>query len=129
MSISATTALTAQPADAAATRQDRMAAVALAKGGNTKALANLSQEQQIKSVAGQFESILLRQFLQDSVSKIMGGESGGSGGTGGSMYGFMLTDVLASKLSEGGGMGLSSVIQKQLSPRTAAHTGAQKPTP
>ena len=126
MSITATTALSAQPVDTAALRQDRLAAATLAKGGNAKALAALSQEQQVKKVAGQFESILLRQFLQDSVGKIMGGESGG---TAGSMYGFMLTDVLASKLSEGGGMGLSSVIQKQLSPRAAVTAGAQKPTP
>lgn len=126
MPVAATTALSAQPVDTAALRQDRLAAAALTKGGNAQALAALSQEQQLKKVAGQFESILLRQFLQDSVGKIMGGESGG---TGGSMYGFMLTDVLASKLSEGGGMGLSSVIQKQLSPRAAVTAGAQKPTP
>lgn len=126
MPISATTALSAQPVDPAALRQDRLAAAVLAKGGNAKELAALTKEQQVKKVAGQFESILLRQFLQDSVGKIMGGESGG---TGGSMYGFMLTDVLASKLSEGGGMGLASVIQKQLSPRTTTTSGAQKPTP
>lgn len=126
MPIAATTALSAQPVDTAALRQDRLAAAVQAKGGNAKDLASLTKEQEVKKVAGQFESILIRQFLQDSVGKIMGGESGG---TGGSMYGFMLTDVLAAKLSEGGGMGLSSVIQKQLSPRAAVTAGAQKPTP
>lgn len=126
MSISPINALSAQPADASALRQDRIAAMALAKGGNTKALANLPQDQQLKSVSNQFESILLRQFLQDSVGKIMGGEESGAAGN---MYGYMLTDVLASKISEGGGMGLSAVIQKQLSPRAAVHAGAQKPTP
>ena len=126
MSISAINPLGAQAADTTSVRQDRIAAMALAKGGNTKALSKLDPEQQVKSVAGQFESILLRQFLQDSVSKMMGGEQSGAAGN---MYGYMLTDVLASKISEGGGMGLSSVIQKQLSPRPAVHAGAKKPTP
>jgi len=126
MSIAPTTALTANLADTRTARQDRLAAVSLAKGGNTKALANLSQAQQVKSVSGQFEAILLRQFLQDSVGKIMGGESAGPSGN---IYGYMLTDVLASKISEGGGLGLASVIQKQLSPRAARIAEAQKPTP
>jgi len=126
MSLSAASAIAARPPETAVSRQDRLAAVALAKGGNMKALANLPQEQQLKSVSGQFEAILLRQFLQDSVSKIMGGDSGGPTGN---VYGYLLTDVLATKLSEGGGMGLASVIEKQLSPRAAAHAGTPKPTP
>ena len=97
------------------------AAAALALGGNKKALAALPQDQQVKAVAGQFEAILMRQFLQDSVGKIMGGESGG---TGGSVYGYLLTDVLAGKLSEGGGFGLSKTFQQQLSPH-----GHSAPTP
>ena len=125
MSVAPTNALTANIADTRAARQERLAAVSLAKGGNAKALAGLSQAQQVKSVSGQFEAILLRQFLQDSVGKIMGGESAGPSGN---IYGYMLTDVLASKISEGGGLGLASVIQKQLSPRATQTTGAQKPT-
>ena len=126
MSVAATNALTSQPAAVSSIREDRLAAMALAKGGNTKALAHLPPDQQVKSVAGQFEAILLRQFLQDSVSNMVGGEESGAAGN---MYGYMLTDVLATKISEGGGMGLSAVIQKQLSPRAAVHAGAQKPTP
>ena len=80
MSISATTALTSSSADTAAARQHRIAAMGMAQAGNTKALASLPQEQQLKSVSSQFEAILLRQFLQDSVGKIMGGESGGPTG-------------------------------------------------
>ena len=126
MSIAATTALAAPQADSIAVRQKRVAALGLAQTGNTKALANLQPEQQLKSVAGQFEAILLRQFLQDSVGKIMGGETAGPSGN---VYGYLLTDVLATKLSEGGGLGLASVIQKQLSPRTASTARAPKPTP
>lgn len=126
MPIDATSALTAQHADTPVARQERQAAASLATAGHARALKNLPQSEQVKAVAGQFEAILLRQFLQDSVSKIMGGEESGPSGN---VYGYMLTDVLASKLSEGGGLGLAKVIQKQLTPRTAHSAGAQNPTP
>jgi len=48
---------------------------------------------------------------------MMGGESKGGGGGGGSVYGFMLTDTLADKLSQGRGMGIAPMIAKQLTPR------------
>jgi flagellar protein FlgJ len=89
------------------------AAASLAQGGNAKALKNLPADQQVKAAAAQFEAILLRQFLQNSVGGLMGGESG----SGGNVYGYMLTDVLANKLSEGGGLGLANILQKQLTPR------------
>jgi flagellar protein FlgJ len=76
---------------------------------------NLDPAEQRAAVATQFEAILLRQFLQDSIGKMMGGE----GGAGGNVYGFMLTDTLAQKLSEGRGMGLAPMIAKQLTPRGA----------
>jgi len=100
----------------------------LAAAGNSKALANLPQEQQVKAVAGQFEAIMLRQFLQESVSGLMGGDSGGPAG---GIYGYFLTDVLSSKLADGGGLGLSRILQQQLSPRAASRpeAAAQKATP
>jgi flagellar protein FlgJ len=79
---------------------------------------NLDPAEQRTAVATQFEAILLRQFLQDSIGKMMGG-AGGEGGAGGNVYGFMLTDTLAQKLSEGRGMGLAPMIAKQLTPRGA----------
>jgi flagellar protein FlgJ len=85
-------------------------------------LKNLPKDQQIKAAAGQFEAILLRQFLQQSVGGLMGGDKGGPSGN---VYGYLLTDTLADKLSEGGGLGLASVLEKQLSPHSpAAHSGA-----
>lgn len=74
---------------------------------------NLDPAEQRAAVAGQFEAILLRQFLQDSVGSMMGG--GGAGG--GSVYGYMLTDTLAEKLSQGKGMGIAPMMAKQLAPR------------
>ena len=77
-------------------------------------LQSLPQSEQTKAVAGQFEAILLRQFLQESVGSIMGGEKGGGGG---GVYGYLLTDVLANQITASGGLGLGNVLQQQLSPR------------
>ncbi|HEY4246608.1 MAG TPA: rod-binding protein [Lacunisphaera sp.] len=85
---------------------------------------NLSPADQRTAVASQFEAILLRQFLQDSVGSMMGG-GGDKGGGGGSVYSYMLTDTLADKLSQGRGMGIAPMIAKQLTPRGAVESAAQ----
>lgn len=72
--------------------------------------------EQRKAVAGQFEAIMLRQLLSESVGSMVGGEDSAQG----SVYGYLMTDVLAQKLSAGGGMGLSKVIERQLTPRGTA---------
>lgn len=95
------------------------AAANLAIAGKSAALKNLPQADQIKAAAGQFEALMLRQLLEDSVGKLAGGDKSGGG-----MYGYMLTDVLANKLSEGGGLGLAKVFAQQLSPRTSKATAA-----
>jgi flagellar protein FlgJ len=96
-------------------------AATLAAAGHPQALRQLPQSEQIKAAAGQFEAIILRQLLQDSVGKIAGE------GTAGSTYGFMLTDVLANKLSAGGGLGLGHMLEQQLTPR-AGKTGPASTT-
>ncbi len=96
-------------------------AATLAAAGHPHALRQLPKSEQIKAAAGQFEAIILRQLLQDSVGKIAGE------GTAGSTYGFMLTDVLANKLSAGGGLGLGRMLEQQLTPR-AAKVAAATPT-
>ena len=73
---------------------------------------DLDPTQQRAAVASQFEAILLRQFLQESIGSMMGGDKAS-----GNVYGFMLTDTLAQKLSEGRGMGLAPMIAEQLTPR------------
>lgn len=86
----------------------------LGSGANPARLSHLPQSEQVKAVSGQFEAILLRQFLQESVGSIMGGKEGGASA---GVYGYLLTDVLATKLAQGGGLGLGSVLERQLSPR------------
>jgi len=87
-------------------------------------LAGDSPQAQGKVVAQQFEAVLLRQFLDKSVGSMMGG------GAGSDVYGYMLTDALSQKLARGGGLGMSSILEKQFSPpghpaAAAAVKGAQ----
>ena len=84
--------------------------------GSPVVRANQSPAEQRAAVAGQFEAIMLRQMLSQSVGNMLGGEDS----TSGSIYGYMLTDVFASKLASGGGMGLAKVIAGQLAPKGAA---------
>jgi Rod binding domain-containing protein len=53
---------------------------------------------------------------------IMSGGKGGKddAGGGGGIYGFMMTDTLATSLSKGGGLGLASMLEKQFAPRASS---------
>jgi len=87
-------------------------------------MAGDSPAAQAKVVSQQFESILLRQFLDKSVGSMMGNSAGSD------VYGYMLTDALAQSLAKGGGLGMSSILQRQLAPAAPAGSGAQaKGTP
>jgi peptidoglycan hydrolase FlgJ len=79
--------------------------------------------QQIQAAARQFEAIILRQLLTPAIDPLM---SHGIGGTkpagasgGGGVYGYLVTDVLANSLSQGGGLGLARMLEKQLTPKGA----------
>jgi flagellar protein FlgJ len=88
--------------------------------GQSAIQAGQSPAQQRHTAAIQFEAILLRQFLQQSVGTLAGGkESGGNG-----VYGYLLTDLLATKLADGGGFGLAHMLEQQLTPRGERSTAA-----
>jgi flagellar protein FlgJ len=81
---------------------------------------------QAKQVAAQFEAILVRQMLSKSVGSMLGGEEKDQS-VAGSVYGDMMTDVLAQKLTAGGGLGMARLIEQQLTPH-AAHPAASPAT-
>lgn len=66
-----------------------------------------------KKVGAQFEAVLVRQLLGKSVGAMLGG----SDNVAGTVYGDMMTDALAEKLTAGTGLGLGRFIEKQLTPR------------
>lgn len=61
-----------------------------------------------EKVPGQFEAILLRQFLSESMKPLL------QEGPAGQVYGYLLTDSLAASVTSAGGLGLSSILQSQL---------------
>jgi flagellar protein FlgJ len=81
---------------------------------------------QIQAAAQQFEAIILRQMLTPAIEPLMshglGGGNQANAGGGGGIYGYLVTDVLASSLSKGGGLGLARILEKQLTPKGAVST-------
>lgn len=77
-------------------------------------MKNMSHEQQIAEVAGQFEAVFIRQFLSESLKPVIGGGALGGDIPGSDIYRSLMVDTLAEGIQQGGGMGLSSVIQLQL---------------
>jgi Rod binding domain-containing protein len=76
-----------------------------------------------QKVAAQFEAILVRQLLSQSVSKMLGsGED-----TAASVYGGMLTDSIAQQMTAGPGLGLGRLIASQLTPRSALPASSTEP--
>jgi flagellar protein FlgJ len=96
-------------------------AVAADPAARSPAAAEAAQR---KQVAGQFEAILVRQMLGKSVGSMLGGDAGVAG----TVYGDMMTDVLAQKLTAGGGLGLAPMIERQLTPRGTPVDSAAHPT-
>jgi flagellar protein FlgJ len=115
MSVSAISASSAQPAWAKALD----APLGLSSATRTVA-GRTPTSAEVKKAASQFEAIIIRQLLTPTIEPIMSGGLGGAGGTGGGIYGYMLTDVLANSLSQGGGMGLSQMLSRQLTPPGSA---------
>jgi len=75
-------------------------------------LRGLSPVEQRHVVAQQFEAILLRQLLAPALQNLPGAGNG--------IYNYMLTDAFAQKLSAGSGLGLSSLLERQFTPRGEA---------
>lgn len=76
---------------------------------------------EVQKATRQFEAILVRQLLAPAIDPIMNGGSlgGGEGGSGGGVYGYLLTDTLATSIAEGGGLGLATVLSRQLAPSSS----------
>ncbi len=73
----------------------------------------VEKQQQLESVAKEFEGVLIRQFL-DQALKPMDGEGGLFGTESSPMQDQMIKDALANSITKGSSMGLSSVLQAQL---------------
>ncbi len=82
----------------------------------------------VKKAATQFEAILVRQLLAPSLQSIMKNNLGGEGSSsgGGDTYSYLLTDCMADSVTQGGGLGLARILEKQF---TAKSASAPAPSP
>jgi Rod binding domain-containing protein len=84
-------------------------------------MKNMSEAEQAAEAAGQFEKIFIRQFLGESMKPMISGCLGGDM-PGGEIYRSLMIDTLADGIQNGGGMGLSNIIQLQLQKPAARGT-------
>ena len=87
----------------------------------TNGSSSLSKTSNPQEVARQFEAILLRQMLSESMKSFW--EQGQSG----QVYGYFVTDALADTMTKGGGLGIRSVIEAQLRQEPARRPELQTP--
>jgi Rod binding domain-containing protein len=78
----------------------------------SKAGRGNSPEEAAKA-AKQFEAVLVRQLLEPSLQAMMSGMGGAGGAAGSDVYGYFFVDSLANAITDGGGLGLSSILQMQ----------------
>lgn len=84
-----------------------------------------SDQSKIKESTRQFESMMLRQILGESLKPAAIGK--GPSMPGSEIYQSFVTDIVADNLSRSGMLGLSSLLQSQLAPTAVVHPVSQKP--
>ena len=75
---------------------------------------NKSESEKTKFVTEQFESVLVKQFLNDALKPMFKGVFN-ENSEGHRLYRHFFTDVLSESITQGGGFGVSSILQQQLS--------------
>ncbi len=78
-----------------------------------------SEKQKAAAVSGQFESLFVKQYLKQALKPMFKGifdENGGASG----MYRHMFTDAMAESIAQGGGFGISSMLQMHLNKKVDA---------
>ena len=84
---------------------------------------HVSEEQKAAAVSGQFEALLVKQYLKQALKPMFKGifdETGGASG----MYRHLFTDALAESIAQGGGFGVSTMLQMHLNKKVDAETAA-----
>jgi Rod binding domain-containing protein len=75
---------------------------------------NKSESEKTKFVTEQFESVLVKQFLNDALKPMFKGVFN-ENSEGHRLYRHFFTDALSESIAQGGGFGVSSILQQQLS--------------
>ena len=72
-----------------------------------------TEEQKAAAVSGQFEAVLVKQYLKEALKPLFKGVMDESGGAF-RMYRHFYTDAIAESIARGGGFGISTMLQTQL---------------
>jgi Rod binding domain-containing protein len=78
-----------------------------------------SEKQKAAAVSGQFESLLVKQYLKQALKPMFKGIFNENGGASG-MYRHMFTDAMAESIAQGGGFGISTMLQMHLNKKVDA---------
>ncbi|HQF39202.1 MAG TPA: rod-binding protein [Opitutaceae bacterium] len=68
-----------------------------------------------QAAAEQFEAILVRQLLGDALKPMFGAGEGAVAGN--NVYQYLVTDVVAQSVAQGGGLGIAKMLVPQLTPK------------
>jgi Rod binding domain-containing protein len=80
---------------------------------------NKTDSEKTKFVSEQFESVLVKQFLNDALKPMFKGVFN-ENSEGHRLYRHFFTDALSESIAQGGGFGVSSILQQQLAPKQSA---------
>jgi Rod binding domain-containing protein len=81
-----------------------------------------SPQEAAKAAAQQFEAILVRQLLGDAMKPVLG-STPGSEAPGSDVYQYLVTDIVAQSVAQGGGLGLAKMLMPQLMQKDPADAG------
>lgn len=87
-----------------------------------------SKQSSTQAAAEQFEAILVRQLLGDSLKPLLSSGVDGAKAPGSDVYQYLVTDVVAQSVAQGGGLGIAKMLVSQLTPKGET-TDKLKPTP
>ncbi len=68
-----------------------------------------------QAAAEQFEAILVRQLLGDALKPMFGGAENQAPGS--DVYQYLVNDVVAQSVAQGGGLGIAKMLVSQLTPK------------
>jgi Rod binding domain-containing protein len=80
---------------------------------------NASASQKNAVVSQQFESVMIKQFLNDALKPMFKGVFNEEG-EGHRLYRHFFTDAISESIAKGGGFGISSILQEQLNSQLPA---------
>jgi len=93
-----------------------------------KELVNSKQSSAVQKnaiVSQQFESVMIKQFLNDALKPMFKGVFNEEG-EGHRLYRHFFTDAISESIAKGGGFGISSILQQQLNAQIPSSTSTKK---